>query len=175
MKTRLKSVVIILAIYFILAGLSGCGGQSSDPELEKAADVIHYMMVPRNLKRSAFAAAFENPTPSKFVSYIFSPMGAAEWPMPADDFEREQMQSIGAPIAPANIGFSPLKVSGQHNRQIVVKYNDETNMVIVEAYNNQAEEAIFTREWELPSVKPAPGVREIFESNKGMGLSYQSF
>jgi len=55
--------------------LTSCGGQSSDPGLEKAAQVIQYMMVPRNLSRSAFSVAFTDPKPSNFVSYIFSPMG----------------------------------------------------------------------------------------------------
>jgi len=56
-----------------------------------------------------------------------------------------------------------------------VKYNNETNMVITEAYNNSTSEPVFIKEWELARVNPAPGVKEIFESNKNMGLSYQSF
>ena len=77
--------------------------------------------------------------------------------------------------APSDIAYSPLKISDNKGRQIVVKYNNETNMVITEAYNNSTSEPVFIKEWELARVNPAPGVKEIFESNKNMGLSYQSF
>jgi len=76
MKTCItKQTCLFFIFIFFFSGLTSCGGQSSDPGLEKAAQVIQYMMVPRNLSRSAFSVAFTDPKPSNFVSYIFSPMG----------------------------------------------------------------------------------------------------
>lgn len=175
MTKKIKMVGIVFISIVLLLGEIGCSETKSDPELEKAAEVIRYLLIPKNLKRSAFSAAFDNPTPKDFVSYIFSPMGSAEWPTPMDEYEREQMQAIGAPITPANVGFNALTVSGQYNRQIVVKYDNERNKVIAEGYTDPSSDAIFVKEWELVRVKPAVGVKEMFESNKGMGLSYQSF
>ena len=170
-----KQISQLLLLLVLSYHLLGCSSQSSDPGLEKAAQVIQYMMRPKNLSRSIFSAAFADPKASNFVSYIFSPMGAAEWPIPMDDFEKEQMQSIGAPIAPADISYNPLELATEKSRQIVVKFDDDKNLVIAEAYDNPNNPPIFVKEWELSKVKPAAGIKEMFESNRGMGMSYQLF
>jgi len=156
---------------------SGCGRQPPS-DLNDAAKVIQYMMKPSHLARSAFAAAFSDPKPSEFVSYIFSEMGATEWPAAdtgADELEREQMMAMGAPMLPAGVAFVPRMVDPERGRQLVVKFDDSRGVVIVVGYEDPAQVPVFKREWVLPHVDPVPGVRAMYQAGLQAGMSYQSF
>jgi hypothetical protein len=161
----------------ILMLTSGCDLQPPS-DLDQAAKVIQYMMKPNHLARSAFAAAFSDPKPSQFVSYLFSEMGAAEWPAAdtlADELEREQMKAIGAPMLPAGVAFVPRMVDPERGRQLVVMFDDSRGVVIVVGYENPAQTPVFKREWILPHVDPVPGVRAMYQAGLQAGMSYQSF
>lgn len=136
------------------------------------------MLEPINLSRSMYAAAFPDGKPSQFVSYMFSDMGVAEWP-PSDEFadeiEREQMAARGLTMLPADVIFIPRIPDPKYINQLVVSFDDERGLVIVEGYMDSTEEPVLTRELKLPQVKPAVGIQEIYQTNLEEGLSTQSF
>jgi len=152
--------------------------QKAPPELKQGMDVIGYMLAPRHMKRSAFSAAFPNGKPSQFVSFLFSDMGAAEWPAAEDavtDMEREQMKAIRAPMAPAGVAYVPRRVDPTRGKQVVITFDDERGMVIAEAYVDPLAEPVLVREWKLPHVKPGRGVADMHRSNADLGAGDQSF
>lgn len=161
---------------FLVLTLTACG--VSEPDLAQAADVIHYMMKPLHLSRSVFYVAFPDGRPSQFVSFIFSDMGAAEWPLSeawADEMEREQMKAIGAPLVPEGVAFVPLSPDPDAGRQLVVKFDDSRGMVIVEGYVDPTQDPVLTREWKLSKVEPEPFMEAIYQSSVDLGMSDQAF
>ena len=172
--SHLRRRVPLLALWVLV--LAACG--ESVPELAQAADVIHYMMKPQHLSRSAFYVAFPDGVPSQYVSYIFSEMGAAEWPYSetwADVMEREQMKAIGAPMVPEDVAFVPLSPDPGAGKQLVVKFDDSRGVVIVEVYVDPAQDPVLAREWKLPKVEPEPFMEDFYRSYVEMGMSDQAF
>ena len=143
------------------------------PDLVAGTEVIHHLLRPRHLSKSPFSVLFEDPKPSDFVSYIFSDMGLREWSLapatgpdanwpigrPVD--EPEQLRAIGAPVPPPGIHFAARAPVPGKAKQVVVGYDDATNMIIVTGYVAGSAEPALVREWPLPTgVRPEPGVRE---------------
>ncbi len=159
--------------------LWGCGKSNTSPELEQAASVVRYLSSPKQLSRSAYAAAFAegNGAPSKYVSYLFSTMGSAEWPRAVDNNEAQAMRSAGIPILPDNVALVPLTPKQGVGRkwQLVVRFDNARGVIIVDGYGDPTQNPLFTQEWPLPQVAPAPGVQETFESQVETGVPYQSF
>jgi len=147
-------------------------------ELREAAEVVHHLMKPDNLARSAFSAAFPDPRPSQFVSFIFSDMGVAEWPGAGGldtDEDRERLRAVGVPVPPADVAFLPLVPDPTAGKQLVVGFDDQRDVVVVEGYLDPDLEPVLRREWKLPRVLPAPGVVEVYRSALEMGFSSQAF
>ncbi len=172
---RFRGTVAIALLWLLM--LAGCG-ESGPPDLRQAADALAGMMKPVNLSRSMFVAAFPDGKASQYVSYLFSTMGSAEWPPSeewADEVERQQMQAIGQAMWPAGVAAVPRVPEPTLGRQLVIDFDDERNVVIAYAYVDPADDPVFAREWKLPSVEPAIGVKEIYQSNLDLGMSPQSF
>jgi len=170
----LKSVLL-----FIIICLLSCG-RKTDPELSQAANVIQHWLKPHVLSQSAFSTAFDNPKPSDFVCYIFSDMAASEWPSHKNSPEMYEIGSMKAariPMSPENVVFVPLAVdpSNTTKKQLVLTFDDDRNLVIVEGYADPHQNPIFKREWNLQKVRPTPLVRQIFRSNVEMGMSYRAY
>lgn len=105
-------------------------------------------------------------------------MGSAELPPSeewADEMEKEQMAAIGAPLMPAGVAYSSREPDPSAGKQVVLRFDDERGVVIVDAYLDPAQPPVFTREWAIKKVMPAPGIDEIYQSNVEMGLSPRSF
>lgn len=165
-------------VFFIALLMLGACGESASPDLKKSVHVIRYMMAPKHLSRSMFSAAFENGKPSQFVSYIFSDMGAAEWPPSAewaDEMERRQAEAVGMPIIPKGVAFVHSRIDPTKSKQVVVTFDDEKSLVIVEAYTDPAKTAVLHHEWPFKPVKPHAGIAELYRSNAELGMSNQAF
>jgi hypothetical protein len=161
---------------FVLAACS----RDAPPALTHGAEVIHYLLLPATLSRSAFSAGFPDGKPSQFVSYVFSDIGAAEWPTSeewANDAERAEMKAAGIPMPPRGVEFVPLSPDPKKGMQLVVRHDDGRGMVIVEGYEDPAKSKrpVLVREWPLPKVQPAPGVEAAYQSNLQMGMRAQAF
>ncbi|MCZ6541254.1 MAG: hypothetical protein O6704_06345 [Nitrospinae bacterium] len=91
-------LLLLLPMFFV--DWSDGGGY---PQLEKAGRVVRYMSAPHQLQRSSFIAFYPEGKPSEFVSWMFSEIGAAEWP-PSEwelgPMERKGMRTVSMPIPP---------------------------------------------------------------------------
>jgi hypothetical protein len=166
-----------LLLFLWLITIVACT-QSGPPELEQAADVVGDMLKPINLSRSMYSVAFPNGRPSQFVSYMFSTMGSAEWPPSeewVDEIEREQMAAIGQTLIPAGVAIVPQTPDSDLGKQLVVTFDNDRAVVIAHGYEDPVAEPVVSREWKIPQVEPAIGIREIYEANLEEGLSPQSF
>ena len=94
-----------------------------------------------------------------------------------DANEAQAMRSAGIPMIPENVLLAPLKPDreAKHKSQLVVRFDNERGVIIVDGYTNPTQKPLFTQEWPLPKVTPAPGVQELFESQVERGASYQAF
>jgi hypothetical protein len=166
---RIKLFALILLL------ITACAEQVPQ-ELNQAAKVIKFMMKPSNLSRSSFSVLFDQHKPSEFVSYIFSEMGASEWPMGGGLDDPEQLQSIGAPVPPTDVSFASRKPDLENMKQIVVGFDDAKGVVTIAAYLDPTKPSVFEREWIFPTtIKSAPGIDEMTQSVLQMGVSYESF
>jgi hypothetical protein len=139
--------------------------------LKQAARVVEHMLEPRQLSRSAFSVVFAEGTPSQFVSFMFSDIGTAEWPdseamAEQNPMLREQAQAIGAPLIPKGVAIIARAPSPKSGKQIVVKADDGRGVVIVEGYTDPTLGPVLVREYRVPKVKAAPGVKEIYEAKR---------
>ena len=174
----MKHSHVPLFVTLALALFSGCSS-ASDPELEQAARVVGYMLVPMHLSRSSYAALYPDGKPSDFVSFMFSDIGVAEWPESEataenDPMIREQARAIRAPLIPKNVVLVPRVVNPNLEKQAVVKFDDARSVVIVEGYVNPAGKPVMVREWKLPKVKAQVGVDEIAQGQLQLGMSDRS-
>jgi len=169
---QLTALLIVFAMVFI----SGCGdgAVSAAPELKQAAKAFRHMAKPSELSRSMFSAAYPNGKPSQYVSFLFSGPGTAEWPIPLDEYEEDAMRSARIPVIPQGLPIVKNKPDEDRGMQLVIRYDDGRNVVIAEGYEDPKKPAVLRREWELPKVKPAPGVAILYQSNRGAGASFQS-
>ena len=165
----LASLATLLALAL---PVSGCGPSAPDApqDIREAAASIKGSSSPRMLTRSAFYVAYPDGKPTDYVNYIFSTMGSAEMPYAFDEFEAEQMRSIGQVPFPSTVTLVPHSRDATADRQLVVSADDERGMLIVRGYLKGTEEPVLEKEWELKKVSPAPGVSEMYQSNVQMGM-----
>jgi len=153
------------ATHFLMAGyaalillLPSCSGSQNQAyaDLKRAANVVRHMSAPRQIRQSSFSTLAEKGTPSQFVNWLFSSLGAADWPpseASADSMEREQARVIHAPLIPAGVGIVPWKVNPEAGQQVVVKADDERGVIIVEGYLQPDGPPVFKDEWEFSNPK----------------------
>ena len=173
-----KIFVLLLSItLFLIITHSHKRTKSEPTEFEKAANAVHWMILPHNLSRSAFTVAFPEGLPSEFVNYMFSDMGVAEWPPYEDsgEFSPEELKFIRIPLIPKDIELVPLYPDPEVEKQLVIKFDDNRGMLIVEGYNDPEQEPVLVREWNLPRVEPAVGIEQIYETNYDLGMSDRAF
>ncbi|NIP99515.1 MAG: hypothetical protein GWO19_02815 [Nitrospinaceae bacterium] len=124
-------------------------GGDEYPRLEKGVRVVRYMSAARQLKRSSFLAVYPEGKPSEFVSWMFSDLGAAEWPpseMEMEELRGEGARAIGLPVIPREVGiFSRLRKD--HSRQIIVQADDARGLILVQGYLSPRDPPVFTRKW----------------------------
>lgn len=161
--------------------ISACGEPSSPPELEQAADFVGWMLAPTNLARSTFPVVLPQGTPKQFVSWLFSTLGTADWP-PSESTakqhpdEAEMARAIGAPLFPDDVRIFHSKTDSSAGKQVVVKWDDGRNVVIVEGYIDPSQTPVLVKEWELPRVHSTSEVARLAaQSHLEMGGTYQAF
>ena len=179
MKTKLLILSAIIPALIAIVNLANYDSTAGTP-LKRGFKVIDYMMKPINLSRSGFYVGFPNGKPSQFVSYLFSSMGSAEWPYSEaiaekDPILREQSEAIRAPLIPKNVAFVSRTPDLSQETQVVLKFDDARNIVILEGYENPKEKSILKKEIKLIKVQPIEFAEMIFWSNAELGMSIQSF
>ena len=161
---------IALCVAFGLMSIAGCG-KSLDPDLEQTSDAFRKMLSSSVLTKSCFYFVFPDGNPTDYINYIFSPLGSAEWPVAMDNFEKEQMQSVGQVTIPRNVIVSPLARTNTLAKEVVLTPNDEENLVILKAYRDSEVRTHFEEEIPLASAIVSPDLRTLCESNIDMGIS----
>jgi hypothetical protein len=103
------------------------------------------------------------------VSFLFSTLGVAEWPIAMDEAEAEAMRSAFiTPLPDHVLTATEARPSGPWP-QLVLRGDDVRGMLIALGYEAPGQPAVLTEEWPLPKISPAAGVREIFEDQGGQG------
>ncbi len=100
--------------------------------------------------------AYPDEKPSEFLQYIFSPMGAAEWPPMSGGVEfsleeEQMMRRAGQPFIPEGLMFENGQPSPAHGDQIVLQADDARGVIIAEAYADPYQPPIARREFEFRS------------------------
>jgi hypothetical protein len=129
------------------------------------------MAKPASLGKSCFTVVAPNGQPSEFVDYLFSDLGAAEWPIAMDEFEAEQMRSIGQPVVPPTVQVSRNQRQHIDRKELVLRGDDANGMVVAQGYLANGAEPMFEAQWPLATAQPGPGVAELCQSNIEMGIS----
>ncbi len=128
------------------------------PELNRAISVVRYMAADRQLKRTAFRLVYPKATPENFVEWMFSPMGVSVWPPfeGGGEFSQEDEKMIkktGIPFFPAGVAIVAISPDRDRGRQVVVRGDDERQMLVVEGYLDPEVSAVVVKEWVFPGAK----------------------
>jgi hypothetical protein len=147
-----------LGILIVLPFLFLDFGPKEYPELNRAISVVRYMSADRQLKRSAFRLAHPKATPEKFVEWMFSPMGTAVWPPfeGGGEFSQEEqkmIQKTGMPFFPSGVSVVAKNPDLSRGRQVVVRGEDERQILVVEGYLDPEAPAVVVKEWLFPGPK----------------------
>lgn len=164
--------------------LLGCSGERAPEDLRRGASVITSMAAPRHLKRSTFLGLFPNGTPSQFVSFLFSTLGAAEWPesesgAALDPILREQASAIGMPLRPDGIAYTDRWPKAELGRQIVVGFDDQRGLLLIRGYSDPARPPvlIIEQQFRVPTLRSEESelLRRLAESHLELGGTAQAF
>ncbi len=171
-----KTLSLLLSVLAMVMSFTACGS-NAPKELQQGVQVINAMTSVGYLSGSAFYAAYPDGKPSDYVRYTFSDIGAAEWPVAAggmgyDEMEAEQSRSIGMPIIPAGIHYSPNTPNPSiQGMQVVLRGDDAKGVLVIEGYVNPAEKPVIVKEKKLPKVKPSDIAVMTYQSAIEMGAS----
>jgi len=124
------------------------------PALQKAEQVVRHVSSQRQLKRSSFSALDGEKSPSRFVQWMFSTLGYAEWYLvdAPGEFGVEELKMIekrGIPLIPPEVSIVPHKPNLERGKQVVVKADDTRNILMVESYMDPRKPPTRTNEWEF--------------------------
>ncbi len=134
----------------LLAALAACSKPAAPPkELADAVAVVGYLASPRFVNVSAYSATAQKGTPSEFVSYLFSDLGAAELPEPARPGEPQGAGRGGPPAWPDGVALRPHRPDPRLGRQVVIVPDDARGLVIAEGYADPKAAPVIRREFEL--------------------------
>lgn len=166
------------ALLLVSPGLISCI-KNEPRDLAKSATCVQWMLKKSNFSRTAFALRFPDGEPSEYVDYLFSPLGMNDWPysenyVEMDPMGLEEANSIRMPISPASVDFVARRVDPEKSRQLVLRFDDKRDLIILEGYEDPADEPVLYRElsFTVPPIDPqARMILEItLEANEDMGM-----
>ncbi len=141
-----RAFAVLLALLLAAA----CTRSSEPPkDIAQAVAVVGYLASEKFVNRSAYSATGEDASPSEFVSYLFSDLGAAELPEPARPGEPAGAGRGGPPSWPEGVALRPMRPDRHAGRQVVVIPDDSRNVVIAEGYLSAMTPPVMRREFEL--------------------------
>ena len=168
------STVIVCSFVFL-----SCSSEPEvPPELDQASRSIEWSLKPATLAQSTFPVVLPDGTPKQFVSWYFSTLGAAERPGydTGDEMEREMAGALGAPLVPDGVSIVHTRPDTAREKQIVLKWDDDRGVVILEGYLIPDELPVLIREIELPRVQSAGELARLTaQSHLEMGGTFQAF
>ena len=183
-ETSRKKAAGIRLLPVLVSILAGCFGSPVPEDLRQGASVISSMAAPRHLRQSMFLGLFPDGTPSQFVSFLFSSLGAAEWPESEssavrDPVFREQASAIGMPLRPDGVAFTDRWPKAKLGRQIVVRFDDRRSLLIIQGYVHPARPPVLVieQEFRVPALRPQESelLRRLAESHLELGGTAQAF
>jgi len=133
-------------------------GPKENIELRKGIAVVRYMSAPRQLQRSSFLLAYPNGTSEQFLSWMFSPLGVAEWPpyeggLEFSPEEEAMVRKTGMPFIPAGLVLVFQEPDMEKGRQVVIKADTEQRLLIAEGYEDPEEFPAVMKEWSFPGIE----------------------
>ncbi len=119
-------------------------------ELRKGIAAVRYMSAPRQLQRSSFLVAYPNGTSEQFLSWMFSPLGVAEWPpyeggLEFSVEEESMIRKTGIPFIPTDLALIPQEPDLEKGRQVVIRAG--RGLLIAEGYENPTESPVVVKKW----------------------------
>jgi len=149
--------------------------ETDHPELYRTYRVMRNMCTEANLAKSAFPCVYPECRASEWVSYLFSTLGAAEWPPRAGlEFTDEEARIARIAVLPQGVEVVPLRPRRNFERQIVLRFDDVAGVVTAQAYETWNDDPVFEREWTIPKVTASELAAQAAESNLRMGMSFET-
>ncbi len=149
-KIFLKINIVFIVCSFIAACTSD-KNPNAPKDLKQASAVIKQMSSKRRLSRTHFVVI--NPkTPTKFVGYMFSALGSADWP-PYDTSsldEIEQAKAIGDILIPSSVELVAFKMDPKKSKQLVIIPDDKNWLIRVDGYVDVKKPPVLKLEWPFP-------------------------
>jgi hypothetical protein len=146
----------VVPAFILTVALLGCSGSAEPPaELTRAVAAIGYLASPRYINISMYSATAEKGTPSEFISFLFSTMGAAERLEEEDprDSKGDGGRRGGPPTWPAGVGFKAMKPDPRSGKQVVLVPDDARGKIIAEGYVDPKGKPVVRQEFDMAKPK----------------------
>ncbi len=154
-KTNKTYVWVAIGFILILPLFYFDFGPKENVEIRKGIAVVRYMSAPRQLKRSSFLLTYPSGTSEQFLSWMFSPFGASEWPpyeggIEFGPDEEAMIRKTGVPFIPANLVLIPQEPDSEKGKQVVIRA--ERGLLIAEGYEDPNEPPVIVEEWPFQQI-----------------------
>ncbi len=161
---QLYSWTLLLAVS--LMGLTSC--QAADPDLAQASEAMAAMATRKHLSRSCFYVVYPQGQASEYVNYLFSSLGAGEWPTALDP---EEAAAIRVTLLPDNVRVSPLQRQHLEKKELVLSADDQQGIIQAKGYLPDQTNPSFESQWSLGSATPSPLAQAACENAIDIGIS----
>ena len=155
---RTNKIYVWVAIGFLLSLplFYADFGPKENIELRKGIAAVRYMSAPRQLQRSSFLLIYPNGTSEQFLSWMFSPLGIAEWPpyeggLEFSSGEEAMIRKTGKPFLPANLVLISQEPDLEKGRQVVIRA--DRGLLIAEGYENPEEPPVVVKKWSFQEIE----------------------
>lgn len=144
---------LLLTLFIVVGACRSDSTPSLERDYVRALRVMKRVTSPRQLRRSGFMGRpVEQRSPSHWVQWYFSPLGAGEWPVVEGSIE--DAPDMPGPKLPATVALVAAEAQAEQGRQLVLRGDDATWELIAEVVPDPSVPAIETVRWPFPRFSP---------------------
>ncbi|MEM8639227.1 MAG: hypothetical protein AAGG51_10490 [Cyanobacteria bacterium P01_G01_bin.54] len=166
MITKRCHMALLLGTVMVLGGCSA----SQDAELAEAVKAASGMGKARHLQRSCFYIIHPNGQPSDFIGYLFSDLGAAEWPIALDPIEAEGMKAAGITPLPETVRLSPGQRQYLTQKELVLTGDDAKGAIEIVGYLANETQPNLAATFTLATTTPDEFAQQLCQSALESGI-----
>lgn len=167
MTSLYRSIILMLG----LGALLGSCSPSEDADLAQAMRATSGMGQASHLQRSCFYLIHPDGRPADFVSYLFSDLGGAEWPIALDPDEAAGMKAAKIPPLPEGVSLSSGQRQYRDRKELVLTGNNAEGHIEMAGYLPNADEPNVQATFTLATAQPDDFTQQICQSALESGIS----
>lgn len=162
-----RSLVRLLGLSMLLGSCS----PPNDMALIQAMEAARGLGQAAHLQRSCFYWIYPQGQPTDFVSYLFSDLGAAEWPIALDPDATAEMHAVGITPLPEGVRFSADQRQHRDRKELVLTANNGAGHIELVSYLPGVDKPYRQATFTLAAVSPDDLTQQFCQAALESGMS----